>query len=163
MKLWMKVTLLSVAGFGLGFGAIFTFFRTEKAGAATSSSLGANGKPIELDWSRLRELDVASGKPSDFLKSVNGKVIRVPGFIVPLEDNQQAVSEFLLVPSPQACIHTPAPPPNQIVHVKMAPGARAKMSYGPVWVQGRMTIMEVTHAYGKASYEMLGELTEPYN
>jgi hypothetical protein len=37
------------------------------------------------------------------------------------------------------------------------------MSYGPVWVQGKLRISEVSHAYGKASYEMVGELIEPYN
>ena len=160
MKLWMKVALLSVAGFGVGFGTIYAFFGNEKSQASAASD---SGKPVEVDWSRLRELDLASGRPSDFLKSVDGKKVRVPGFLVPLEDNQQAVSEFLIVPSPQACIHVPAPPPNQIVFVKMAPGQKAKMSYGPVWVHGRLRISEVSHAYGKASYEMVGELTEPYN
>jgi hypothetical protein len=160
MQLWMKVALLSVAGFGVGFGTIYAFFGTEKSQAAAASD---SGKTVEVDWSRLRELDLASGRPSDFLKSVDGKKVRVPGFLVPLEDNQEAVSEFLIVPSPQACIHVPAPPPNQIVFVKMAPGQKAKMSYGPVWVQGKLRISEVSHAYGKASYEMVGELIEPYN
>jgi uncharacterized protein len=159
MKLWQKVAVLSTLGFAVGFGAIYAFFGDEKSTADASSS---GGKPVEVDWSRLRELDLASGRPSDFLKSVDGKSARVPGFMIPLEDNQESVSEFLLVPSPMACIHTPTPPANQIVHVKMAPGTKVKMSYGPVWAQGRLRIMEVTHAYGKASYEMVGERTEPY-
>ena len=161
MKLWAKVALLSLGGFGVGFGTISAFFGNENASADSSSK--DSGKTTDVDWSRLRELNLASGLPSDFLKSVDGTSVRVPGFMVPLEDNQQSVSEFLLVPSPQACIHTPAPPPNQIVYVKMAPGSRAKMSYGPVWVKGKLRITEVGHAYGKASYELLGLQAEPYN
>jgi uncharacterized protein len=157
MKLWVKVVLLSVIGFAAGFAVIFTFM-----GESGASSRFSGGKAVEADWSRLRELDVASGRPSDFLKALDGRTARVPGFMIPLEDNQQEVSEFLLVPSPMACIHTPTPPPNQIVHVKMAPGTRIKMSYGPVWAQGRLRITEVTHVYGKASYEMVGEKIEPY-
>lgn len=159
MKLWQKIAVLSGVGFAVGFGTIFAFFGDDKSSASAS---GSGGKPVEMDWARLRELDLASGRPSDFLKSVDGKSARVPGFMIPLEDNQESVSEFLLVPSPMACIHTPAPPPNQIVHVKMAPGSKVKASYGPVWAQGRIKIMEVTHAYGKASYEMVGEHIEPY-
>ena len=154
------MAILSVLGFSLGFGVIYAFFGSKK----DSAELGdMGGKPADLDWAKLRELDVASGKPSDFLKSVDGKYAKMPGFMIPLEDNAQEVSEFLLVPSPMACIHVPAPPPNQIVHVKMASGRRAKASYGPVWTYGRFRITEVTHQYGKASFEFTGERTEPYN
>ena len=39
--------------------------------------------------------------------------------MVPLEDDLDVVTEFLLVPYAGACIHVPPPPPNQIVYVKM--------------------------------------------
>ena len=42
----------------------------------------------------------------------------MPGYLLPLEFSGKLVSEFLLVPWVGACIHTPPPPPNQIVHVK---------------------------------------------
>ena len=160
MKAWHKIAVLSVMGFSLGFGVIYAFFGAKPP----PTELGdTTGKPTDLDWSKLRELDVTTGKASDFLKSADGKYAKMPGFMIPLEDNSQEISEFLLVPSPMACIHVPAPPPNQIVHVKMASGRRTKPSYGPVWVYGRIRITEVTHAYGKASFEMTGEKTEPYN
>lgn len=64
--------------------------------------------------------------------------IRMPGFVLPLEYAGRNVTEFLLVPWVGACIHTPPPPPNQIVHVRMAKGAEFEVKglFEPVWVTG---------------------------
>jgi hypothetical protein len=43
--------------------------------------------------------------------------IRIVGYIVPLEQSKIGIKEFLLVPYFGACIHTPPPPSNQIIHV----------------------------------------------
>ena len=161
MKVWMKASLLCTVGFSVGFGAIYLFFGNGQATSASAAGKNS-GKPVELDWAKLRELNIETGKASDTLKAANGGLARVPGFMIPLEDNMTEVSEFLLVPSPMACIHTPPPPANQIVHVRMGSGNKAKATYGPVWVNGRFNITEVTHTYGKASFEMIGESTEPY-
>jgi hypothetical protein len=77
------------------------------------------GNEVEVDWRMLGELDYISGKASGELATLDGKMVRIPGFMVPLEDNQKKVKEFLLVPSPQACIHVPPPPPNQMVLIEM--------------------------------------------
>ena len=53
---------------------------------------------------------------------LNDKNIRMPGYLLPLEFENRKVTEFLLVPWVGACIHTPPPPPNQIVHVKLENG-----------------------------------------
>ena len=50
-----------------------------------------------------------------------------------------SVSEFLLVPWVGACIHTPPPPPNQIVHVKPEKPVEMSGMFAPVWVTGKMT------------------------
>lgn len=82
--------------------------------------------------------------------------------MIPLEDNSSNVTEFLLVPSPMACIHTPPPPANQMVTVRMAGGRKTPMTYGPIWANGRLRISDVQGPYGKSSYELLGEFIEPY-
>ena len=117
---------------------------------------------VEVSWETLRELDLEGNRVSPDLQKINGAKIKIPGFLIPLEDTQNDVSEFLLVPSPMACIHVPAPPTNQIVLVKMASGRRAAMSYAPIWVYGRLKIAESQGPYGKVSYTMTGERTEPY-
>jgi hypothetical protein len=48
--------------------------------------------------------------------AMDGKPIRVGGYLVPLDSDDDAVTEFLLVPYFGACIHAP-PPANQVIHV----------------------------------------------
>jgi uncharacterized protein len=65
-------------------------------------------------------------------------MVRLPGYLLPLEFSGKLVSEFLLVPWVGACIHTPPPPPNQIVHVKADKPFEFGGLFSPVWVTGRM-------------------------
>ena len=70
---------------------------------------------------------------------LNGQNVRLPGYLLPLEFSGKQVSEFLLVPWVGACIHTPPPPPNQIVHVKPEKPVEMSGMFAPVWVTGQMT------------------------
>ncbi len=159
MPMWLRIAMLSTVGFSLGFAGIYSFINK---GESELTAANADAKPIDVDWATLRDLDLSTGAAPGSLKKLDGQRVRIPGFIVPLEDNQNSVSEFLLVPSPTACIHTPPPPANQMVHVRMAGGRKASMSFGPVWARGRLRITDVAGPYGKSSYELVGELTEPY-
>lgn len=125
--------------------------------------LAASDQAAKVDWRTLRGLNYRTGEQTPALKSVNGKTARVPGFMVPLEDDNDQVSEFLLVPYVGACVHTPPPPPNQIVHVKMDGGRKTKVSFWePVWVQGRLDISTVKSPHGDVSFKMSATLIEPY-
>lgn len=70
---------------------------------------------------------------------LDGQVIRMPGYLLPLEFSGKEVTEFLLVPYVGACIHSPPPPPNQIVHVKPDKPVANLQVFAPIWVTGRMT------------------------
>ena len=50
---------------------------------------------------------------------LNGKHVRVPGYMTPLSFDDAEVGEFLLVPYVGACVHVPPPAANQIVYVKV--------------------------------------------
>ena len=69
-------------------------------------------------------------------KELVGKPVRIPGYLLPLEYDGDKVVEFFLVPYVGACIHTPPPPPNQIVHVETSEGFSVEGLYTPVWVNG---------------------------
>lgn len=160
MKLIYKVLILSLVGVAAGGFCVYFLlkFSPEKDVANSYSAT----KVTETDWKQLQSLDSSSGNIPDALRPLNGTNVKIPGFIIPLEDNQDFVEEFLFVPSPMACIHVPPPPPNQIIHVKMASGKKAKMSYGPVWLVGKFVISENASKKIKTSFEMIGSYTQPY-
>ena len=110
----------------------------------------------------MAELDYVSGAAPKSVKDLDGAHVRIPGFMVPLEDNSKDVTEFLLVPSPQACIHVPPPPPNQMVLVEMQEGRETAAAYGPIWVYGVLSLKSKRHMYGESSYTMTGYKIEPY-
>ncbi|MDB5037958.1 MAG: hypothetical protein JWQ35_1486 [Bacteriovoracaceae bacterium] len=115
-----------------------------------------------LDWGMLRELDWKTGKASAGLKKLEGKRVRIPGYMVPFEDDKREVTEFLLVPSPQACIHVPPPPPNQMIYAKMLKPTEFQWGYRAIWLEGVLKLTENKSAYGRASFEMLGLGVRPF-
>ncbi|WP_374029866.1 DUF3299 domain-containing protein [Bdellovibrio bacteriovorus] len=140
------------------------FIMAAIAGAVIYQVVGSRGAAslngVEVDWRLLGEMDYITGSSSSELKALNGQAVKIPGFMVPLEDNQRDVVEFLLVPSPQACIHVPPPPPNQMVYVKMRKGT--EVAVGPIWVHGTLNLVTKKSMYGDASFELVGEVVEPY-
>jgi len=78
------------------------------------------------------------------VEDLNGEQIRMPGYALPLEFSGNKITEFLLVPWVGACIHTPPPPANQIVYVKLDKGIKNAGQFTPVWVTGEMTVKAST-------------------
>ena len=65
-----------------------------------------------------------------------------------------ATAQFLLVPYQGACIHTPAPPPNQVISVYAPGGARLFHNWQPVTVTGVMSVANQTTSLAEAGYVM---------
>ena len=94
--------------------------------------------------------------------SLDGARVKLPGYLVPLEESAAGHTEFLLVPYFGACIHTPPPPANQIVLVvpaKPAPGLR---SMDTVWVSGVLKTVRGSSAMGSTGYRLDATRVEPY-
>lgn len=74
------------------------------------------------------------------VNELDGAAVKMPGYLLPLEFSGRKITEFLLVPWVGACIHTPPPPPNQIVHVVLdqGNGFESRSVYEPVWVAGKL-------------------------
>jgi hypothetical protein len=90
-----------------------------------------------------------------------GQAVRIPGYVVPLEDTKDGIKEFLLVPYFGACIHSPPPPSNQIVHVTLRQGAPLK-TMAVVWVSGKLSLQRSNTDMGVSSYAMAADAVEPY-
>jgi hypothetical protein len=119
--------------------------------------------PEVVDWRMLAGLDYRTGEATAELRAVAGKEVRIPGFIVPLEDYAERTSEFLLVPYVGACVHVPPPPPNQLVHVKMGEGRSIPVLWWePIWIIGTFQIETTESLYGRAGFRLTGMRFEPY-
>ena len=87
--------------------------------------------------------------------ALNGQHVRLPGYIVPLEVNEDGrTTDFLLVPYFGACIHVPPPPSNQIVHVTSKVGVKLEELYQPYWIEGAMQVKPSTSELADAGYQM---------
>ena len=115
-----------------------------------------------LSWHTLQRLDYKSGHAPPQVQGLHGKLVRVPGFIVPLSDSIAVLKEFLLVPDPQACIHVPPPPPNLIVYVKLRKAIPYRNAFNPAWVKGLIYILDTQSQFGTASWRMDGIRISPY-
>lgn len=93
---------------------------------------------------------------------LNGKKVRIAGFAVPLEQSDKAVSELLLVPYFGACIHTPPPPANQIIHVKLKNKVPAVGAMQPYWVWGELKVARISSSMGDAGYRLDAVSMTPY-
>lgn len=145
--------VMAGAGFWIG-----QFFMKKDSPSVTKTA----EKYQKVYWNQLRDLNLKTGERTDKLESLNRQPIKIPGFVVPLDDNDHGLSEFLLVPSATACIHVPPPPPNQMIYVEMQSEKTPKREWGPIWLKGRLLIQDSTSGFGKVSYKMLADESEPF-
>jgi hypothetical protein len=93
---------------------------------------------------------------------MDGVNVKLPGYIVPLEETKGELTEFLLVPYLGACIHTPPPPANQIVHVKTSVPLKGLHSMDIVSISGMLKVSHIASSMGVSGYAMDPDLIEPY-
>lgn len=97
------------------------------------------------------------------IPEMDGQAIRIPGFIVPLEfDEELTTTQFFLVPFFGACIHVPPPPPNQIIFVNYPKGFKLISLYQPFWISGILKTSLVENEMATAAYSMQMQSFEVY-
>lgn len=96
------------------------------------------------------------------VQSMRGRNVKIPGFVVPLEGNEKALQEFLLVPYFGACIHSPPPPANQIIHVRASPPVRGFKTMSAVWVSGTLDLERSQSEMGATGYSLKAMRVEKY-
>lgn len=120
---------------------------------ANSGALSDSDPRAQKLQERLREVwDNAPVVPA-----MAGRRGRLPGYIVPLEETRDGLREFLLVPYFGACIHSPPPPANQIVHVRSAKPVKGFRTMDAVWVRGTLAIQRSDTQMGVSGYAMDAE------
>jgi hypothetical protein len=173
---------------GLAFGQ--ADFRVGERLAAPTAKATGEGVP-EIEWQALMPaewnpqkalagVDLASLSDNDpranalldrlrrdldrapVVKALDGRRVRIAGFVVTLERDDKGVSEFLLVPYFGACIHTPPPPANQIVHVLPKKPVPADVAIFPVYVTGTLKTVAAVTPEGAAGYRIADGEVEEY-
>ena len=91
-----------------------------------------------------------------------GQSVRLPGYMVPLEDLPEGTKEFLLVPYFGACVHSPPPPANQIVHVVLDKPTKRFRLMDTLWVTGALSATQTDSHMGMSSYRMEAKLVAPF-
>ena len=115
---------------------------------------------------------IAEGSADDSMEQIgtfntvadlDGARVRLPGYVVPFDFSADAEhSEFLLVPYFGACLHTPPPPPNQMLFVKASPPAKIDDIYEPVWLEGTLSTGRFDSDLGNSAYRMTLSSLTPY-
>ena len=110
----------------------------------------------------LDELE-AAWSAAPVVESLDGKRVKIPGFVVPIEGDGKKLSEFLLVPYYGACIHVPPPPANQTVYVKVPRrDAKIRQAFDTVWVTGTLSAKSFDSDLATAGYQLQAEEVTPY-
>ncbi len=94
---------------------------------------------------------------------LNGSLVKIPGFVIPLEGDADTVTEFLLVPYFGACIHVPPPPPNQIIYVKFPKGAPVQELWDVIYVVGTLKTEAVSVDLAQTAYTIEGSKIQFYD
>lgn len=141
------------------------------------SAFAYSKEPLELFWEDMVPPDyqipdtplnhegnmMQMGLDAPVIESLNGKLVKIPGFVVPLEGDSQTTSEFLLVPYFGACIHVPPPPANQIVYVKFSKAVPIDNLYDAVWVTGTLTTKGWKGDLATVGYSLSGISVSAYD
>jgi hypothetical protein len=93
---------------------------------------------------------------------LDNKRVRIPGFVVPLDGERDKAKEFLLVPYFGACIHAPAPPANQVIHVVVNKSVGAVKLFPAAWISGTIRTARSDTRMGVSGYEFTVDKVEPY-
>lgn len=92
----------------------------------------------------------------------NGKTVRLPGFVVPIDYDGTGVVAFILVPFVGACVHVPPPPPNQLVFVTTQTPYETDGLFEAVSVVGTFGVYSLSTELAEIGYALSADRIEPY-
>jgi hypothetical protein len=136
-------------------------FTLSAAVASAAEAISWRDLVPPFDDTLMLEGELSLGERVRF--EMNNKEIRIPGFIVPVDfENRQIVTRFLIVPYFGACIHEPAPPPNQTIYAEFEPGYKLESLWDPFWIEGTLSTTKVVEDLATASYTLRANKIEPF-
>lgn len=99
----------------------------------------------------------------EVVEDLDGELISIPGFVVPFDFSVKGRhTEFLFVPYMGACIHTPPPPPNQIIYVTSEKPVLVEDIWQPYTIEGTLIAEKNINDVGDAAYTLELDELEKY-
>lgn len=92
----------------------------------------------------------------------NGQIVRLSGFIVPIDHKGTGVTAFILVPYVGACVHVPPPPANQLVFVTTGTPYESSGMFEAVTVTGMFGTASTSTQLAEIGYALSAEEIRPY-
>ncbi|WP_298842390.1 DUF3299 domain-containing protein [uncultured Roseobacter sp.] len=92
----------------------------------------------------------------------NGQIVRLPGFILPIEHRGTGVTAFILVPYVGACVHVPPPPANQLVFVTTNEPYESTGLFEPVRVTGMFGVSSMSTQLADIGYALSADRIDPF-
>lgn len=100
---------------------------------------------------------------TQYIKELHGRPSRIPGFVVPVGfGDGKKITSFFLVPYFGACIHEPAPPPNQVIFVEYPKGLVQPHLDRAIVVLGVLKTEVVEKGVATSAYTMEMDYLETY-
>jgi hypothetical protein len=121
-------------------------------------------REILIAQSQLDDPDVQGVMNSINVRSeFNNQSVRIAGFVVPVESNDDnAITEFFLVPYFGACIHVPPPPPNQIIFVRYKKGIQVEQISIPYEIKGTLFTETMENDTATSAYTFVADDINEY-
>ncbi len=148
--------------FFIGLTCILTLAISARYFGLWQDQVQTKNTPLELSWELLAPFDKTNKKTLKSLKVFNKKLVKVPGFIVPLNNNEKVIAGFLLTPNSQAFIHSPPPSANLSIYVQLKKGVDFTTLSNPSWVIGQFFIQSSRHRLGESQFKIIAEQVLPY-
>lgn len=164
MKKWFSISALLLAvsfpGYAFSNSDILTLDWIDLVPEKERQLFGESGMPVV---SHNGNTAATQSKIGSVRPELNGSHVKIPGFVIPLEGDENTLTEFLLVPYFGACIHVPPPPPNQIIYVKFPKGAPVQELWDIVYVIGTLKTDSVSLDLADTGYVLEGAEIAPYD
>ncbi|MHA7876184.1 DUF3299 domain-containing protein [Roseivivax sp.] len=110
------------------------------------------------------ESAMAAGQPQStgIRTDWNGAIVRMSGFVVPIDQRATGVTAFILVPYVGACVHVPPPPANQLVFVTTETPYETSGLFEAVTVTGMFGTAATSTQLAEIGYALSADEIRPY-
>ena len=103
-------------------------------------------------------MDKIDAEGNSLMTELDDSTVELEGYLVPIDFNVETVTDFVMVPYFGACIHVPAPPPNQTVFVKFRDGIPMsefeQNYYYPFKVRGKIKVARTKTELAEVGYQV---------